>query len=67
MAILKLDDYDLWGAIKVWSGSNDEILSKLCQMLLNRELFRIEFSSEPITKEKKARIKDIADIRLQFS
>lgn len=54
---LKLDDYDLWGAIKVWSDSDDEILSKLCLMLLNRELFRIEFSSEPITKEEKKRIK----------
>ena len=54
---LKLDDYDLWGAIKVWSDSDDEILSKLCLMLLNRELFRIEFSSKPITKEEKKRIK----------
>lgn len=52
-AFLELDDYDLWGAIKIWAKSDDEILSKLCRMLLNRELFRIQFSSEPISKEEK--------------
>lgn len=55
-AFLELDDYDLWGAIKIWAKSDDEILSKLCKMLLNRELFRIQFSSEPITKEEKEHI-----------
>lgn len=51
-SFLELDDYDLWGAIKIWAKSDDEILSKLCKMLLNRELFRIQFSSEPIKKEE---------------
>ncbi|NVJ48300.1 MAG: HD domain-containing protein [Cytophagia bacterium] len=55
-AFLELDDYDLWGAIKIWAKSDDEILSKLCKMLLNRELFRIQFSSEPISKEEKEHI-----------
>ena len=53
---LELDDYDLWGAIKIWAKSDDEILAKLCNMLLNRELFRIQFSSEPISKEEKEHI-----------
>lgn len=55
-AFLELDDYDLWGAIKIWAKSDDEILSKLCKMLLNRELFRIQFSSEPISKEEKEHV-----------
>lgn len=55
---LELDDYDLWGAIKIWAKHEDEILSKLCQMLLNRELFRIQFSAEPITKEEKETIQE---------
>lgn len=54
---LELDDYDIWGAIKMWAKSDDEILSKLCRMLLNRELFRIKFSSEPTGKEEKRQIK----------
>jgi len=59
---LELDDYDLWGAIKIWAKSDDKILSALCSMLLNRELFRIKFSSDPITKEEKESIQQkIAD------
>jgi len=45
-----LDDYDVWGAIKVWQTNRDSILSQLCTMLLNRNLFRIRLSSEPIQK-----------------
>lgn len=53
---LELDDYDLWGAIKIWAKSEDVILSKLCSMLLNRELFRIQFTSDPISREEKEHI-----------
>ncbi len=61
-AFLELDDYDLWGAIKIWAKHEDPILSKLCQMLLNRELFRIQFSAEPTSKEEKEEIqKKIAE------
>ncbi|WP_286745636.1 HD domain-containing protein [Roseivirga sp. UBA1976] len=52
-AFLDLDDYDLWGAIKIWAKHKDPILSKLCQMLLNRELFKIHFSQEPTSREEK--------------
>jgi len=46
----KLDDYDVWGAVKLWQSNSDPILSKLCTMLLNRNLFRIRLSAEPIQK-----------------
>ncbi len=52
-AFLELDDYDLWGAIKVWSKHSDTVLSKLCQMLIGRQLFKIKISQEPISKEEK--------------
>jgi HD superfamily phosphohydrolase len=55
-AFLDLDDYDLWGAIKVWGKHNDTVLSKLCQMLLSRQLFKIEISLEPTSKEEKEHI-----------
>lgn len=42
----QLDDYDIWGAIKVWADHEDRILSDLCKMLLNRKLFRIRLTNE---------------------
>lgn len=45
-----LDDHDIWGAIKLWRNSDDRILSLLSQMLLDRKLFQILLSSEPIKK-----------------
>ena len=46
----KLDDHDIWGAIKLWKNNNDRILSILSQMLVERKLFQIVFSTEPILK-----------------
>ncbi|MCZ4409369.1 HD domain-containing protein [Cryomorphaceae bacterium 1068] len=48
---VKLDDYDIMGAIKVWSESEDLILSDLCQRLINRKLFRVKLSNEPFDPE----------------
>jgi uncharacterized protein len=41
-----LDDYDIMGAVKVWQFSNDKVLSLLCQMLVNRRLFKVEVSKQ---------------------
>jgi hypothetical protein len=51
-AFLELDDYDIWGAIKVWVHHEDSILSKLCRMLLDRHLFRIAISNEAPSREE---------------
>ncbi len=48
---VKLDDYDIMGAIKVWSESDDSILSDLCKRLINRKLFRVTLSNEPFAPE----------------
>lgn len=45
----KLDDSDLDASIKVWSEHEDKILSKLCQNLLDRKLFKIEIRNEPFS------------------
>ncbi|SOE19598.1 hypothetical protein SAMN06298216_0100 [Spirosomataceae bacterium TFI 002] len=42
-SFMQLDDFDLWGVIKVWSNSNDEILATLSSALLNRQLFKMSF------------------------
>lgn len=47
----QLDDHDIWGALKMWRNHSDPILSALSKMILERELFRIQLTSEPIKKE----------------
>jgi HD superfamily phosphohydrolase len=46
-AFTQLDDYDVWGSIKQWALHPDRVLSTLCHMLLNRQLFKITLSTEP--------------------
>lgn len=48
----KLDDYDIIFAIKQWQYHEDFILSKLSQMIINRELPKIKITKNPPTKEK---------------
>lgn len=45
-----LDDHDIWGAIKLWHHHDDRILSILTECLVERKLFRIMLSHEPINK-----------------
>jgi uncharacterized protein len=45
-----LDDHDIWGAIKMWRYHDDRILSLLSAMLLERKLFQIILSLDPIKK-----------------
>lgn len=45
-----LDDNDLWGGIKSWRDHDDRILALLCKMLLERRLFQVKLSEEPIRK-----------------
>ncbi len=47
-----LDDHDIWGAIKYWQTHSDFILSTLAKMLLERNLFQIILSNDPISKTK---------------
>lgn len=43
----RLDDYDIWGAIKVWQHHSDKVLASLCQRITNRQLFKIQLRTEP--------------------
>lgn len=46
----QMDDNDIWGSIKCWRNHADPILSGLCNRLLQRELFQIILSTDPIKK-----------------
>lgn len=50
-AFTKLDDFDVWSCIKQWALHPDSVLSTLCQMLLDRKLFKIMLSTEPFAGE----------------
>lgn len=45
-AFATLDDYDIWGAIKIWSAHKDPVLSQLSNMLLERRLFKVILSNK---------------------
>ncbi|MCX6218907.1 HD domain-containing protein [Spirosoma sp.] len=50
-AFTRLDDFDIWFCIKQWARHPDFVLSTLCQMLLDRRLFKIMLSTEPFAAE----------------
>jgi hypothetical protein len=54
----KLDDHDIWGAIKFWCHHEDKILSTLSLMLIERRLFQIILSNDPIKKSTVEKIKN---------
>ena len=47
-----LDDYDLWGAIKLWKKHDDYILANISNMLLERQLFKITLVNQPFSEQE---------------
>lgn len=50
---LTLDDNDIWSAMKVWCEHPDPILSLLSRDFINRNIFKIEISDQPVSEERK--------------
>ena len=50
---LMLDDNDIWSAMKVWCDHPDPILSLLAKDFINRNIFKVEVSDEPVSDERK--------------
>lgn len=42
-----LDDYDIYGAIKVWMNHEDPVLSRLSAGMVNRNLYKIKMRKDP--------------------
>jgi hypothetical protein len=53
----RLDDQDIWGAIKSWLQYDDFILRTLASMLYERKLFQIILSPDPIRKSNIERVR----------
>lgn len=47
----KLDDYDIWTAVKLWADSEDWVLRELSNRILNRHLYKVEISNQPFSEE----------------
>jgi HD superfamily phosphohydrolase len=50
---LQLDDNDIWCALKAWASHPDKVLAILSAGLVNRQLFKVEVSDKPFSREYK--------------
>ena len=44
----ELDDSDIWSAMKAWKHHEDKILSTLATDMLDRHIFKVEVTEEPV-------------------
>jgi HD superfamily phosphohydrolase len=56
----QLDDNDIWVTLKAASNCDDVILASLANMILNRDLLKIQIANQPFT------IEDLKDKQLSF-
>jgi len=59
-----LDDFDIWGAVKLWQKSNDLVLKNIADMFLTRNLFKIKLSNSPFDEEELCKIKKLTQKEL---
>ena len=45
---MQLDDHDIMGAVKVWAGHSDRVLSILSKHLVERRIFKLVLQDDPI-------------------
>lgn len=60
----RLDDQDIFASVKVWQTHDDRILSLLCAMLVDRNLYKIEIGNDIPEESRVERIKESAMISL---
>lgn len=63
---IQLDDNDIWTSLKVWSNHPDKVLSTLSTGMINRNLFKVEISSEPISEERIGTLKESIALKLDI-
>jgi len=63
---LSMDDFDIWGAIKLWKGHEDYVLRNISQMFLTRNLFKINLVNEPFSSAELEEMREKTRIKLQI-
>lgn len=61
---LQLDDFDIWGAIKLWKNDPDYVLQNISQMFLTRKLFKINLVNEPFSSQEIEQLRTKAQKKL---
>jgi HD superfamily phosphohydrolase len=65
----KLDDSDILSSLKVWTDSNDKVLSILSTDIINRNIFKVEIFENPVddayAESKKRTIANMFKISLE--
>ncbi|WP_343564849.1 HD domain-containing protein [Sphingobacterium sp.] len=54
----RLDDTDIMSAIKTWELHEDKILSKMCQRIMKRDLYRSIMSNKPFSPDYIEQVKN---------
>lgn len=63
----KLDDYDIFSAMKVWKDHPDKVLSTFSKSLVDRRLFRIEIQNQPFEDDYIEEITDKTKKKYQLT
>ena len=63
----KIDDYDVLTCIKVWTEDRDKVISKLSEMLVNRNLLKVKISAKKFSNEEMEKILKSNQKSLGFS
>ncbi len=53
-----LDDHDVMSAIKTWASHSDKMLARLCQNMINRNLFKTVITDQPIEAKQIMQLKN---------
>jgi len=62
----RLDDQDIFASVKVWRAHDDRVLSLLCNMLADRNLYKTEISNDVPEESRVQRIRENAMISLEI-
>ena len=66
-AFARLDDQDIFASVKVWRDHSDRILSLLCNMLVDRQLYKIEITNDEPDKNRIEMISENTAFSLDIS
>lgn len=64
---IRLDDNDIWTALKVWCDHPDKVLSTLSSGMVNRRIFKVEISNEPVEEERINELTRLVSSKLEIS
>ena len=55
---IRLDDSDIWSALKEWANHPDTILRILSEGIINRKIFKVEVTEEPASAQRIAQLQE---------